>query len=61
MVFPIINRDDCISNDCISRDSSVKVLKFVDDTTVIGLILDSDESAYKQEVEQLACDAVRTI
>ncbi|KAK3552708.1 hypothetical protein QTP86_021130, partial [Hemibagrus guttatus] len=33
---------------------SVKLLKLVDDTTVFGLIQDGDESAYRQEVEQLA-------
>ncbi|KAL0148300.1 hypothetical protein M9458_056362 [Cirrhinus mrigala] len=32
----------------------VKLLKFADDTTVIGLIQDGDESAYRQEVEQLS-------
>ncbi|XP_058047640.1 uncharacterized protein LOC131202551 [Ahaetulla prasina] len=34
------------------------VAKFADDTTVIGLIRDNDESAYRWEVEQLApwCD-----
>ncbi|KAK3506084.1 hypothetical protein QTP70_002927, partial [Hemibagrus guttatus] len=31
-----------------------KLLKFADDTTVIGLIQDGDESAYRQEIEQLA-------
>ncbi len=41
------------TNDCTSKDPSVKLLKFVDDTTVIGLIKDGDESAYRQEVEQL--------
>ncbi|KAK3526509.1 hypothetical protein QTP70_030658, partial [Hemibagrus guttatus] len=30
------------------------LLKFADDTTVIGLVQDGDESAYRQEVEQLA-------
>ncbi|KAK3517002.1 hypothetical protein QTP70_029966 [Hemibagrus guttatus] len=30
------------------------LLKFADDTTVIGLIQDGDESAYRQEIEQLA-------
>ncbi len=35
-------------------DPSVKLLKFADDTIVIGLIKDRDESAYRQEVEQLA-------
>ncbi len=35
-------------NDCTSKDPSVKLLKFVDDTTLIGLIQDDDESAYRQ-------------
>ncbi|KAK3543884.1 hypothetical protein QTP70_030263 [Hemibagrus guttatus] len=42
------------TNDCTSTDLSVKLLKFTDDTTVISLIQDGDESAYRQEVEQLA-------
>ncbi|KAK3508499.1 hypothetical protein QTP70_031355 [Hemibagrus guttatus] len=42
------------TNDCTSTDPSVKLLKFADDTTIIGLIQDGDESAYRQEVEQLA-------
>ncbi|KAK3508265.1 hypothetical protein QTP70_017640, partial [Hemibagrus guttatus] len=43
------------TNDCTSTDPSVKLLKFADDTTVIGLIQDGLlESAYRQEVEQLA-------
>ncbi len=42
------------TNDCITKDPSVKLLKFADDTTLIGLIQDGDESAYRQEVEQLA-------
>ncbi|KAL0147066.1 hypothetical protein M9458_057590, partial [Cirrhinus mrigala] len=42
------------TNDCTSKDPSVKLLKFADNTTVIGLIKDGDESAYRQEVDQLA-------
>ncbi len=42
------------TNDCTSKDPSVKLLKFADDTTLIGLIQDSDKSAYRPEVEQLA-------
>ncbi len=42
------------TNDCTSKDPPVKLLKFADNTTVIGLIQDRDESAYRQEVEQLA-------
>uniref|UniRef100_A0A1A8QQT5 Reverse transcriptase domain-containing protein n=1 Tax=Nothobranchius rachovii TaxID=451742 RepID=A0A1A8QQT5_9TELE len=41
------------TNDCTSNDSAVKILKFADDTTVIGLIRDGDESAYQREVERL--------
>ncbi|KAK3508746.1 hypothetical protein QTP70_004225 [Hemibagrus guttatus] len=40
------------TKDCTSTDPSVKLMKFADDTTVIGLI--HDESAYRQEVEQPA-------
>ncbi|KAI2650648.1 putative RNA-directed DNA polymerase from transposon BS [Labeo rohita] len=42
------------TNDCTSKDPSVKLLKFADDTTVICLIRDGGESAYRQEVEQLS-------
>ncbi len=42
------------TNDCTSKDPSVKLLKFADDTTLIALIQDGDESAYRLEVEQLA-------
>ena len=31
----------------------MKLLKYADDTTVIGLIRDGDESAYRKEVDQL--------
>ncbi len=34
--------------------TSVKLLKFADDSTLIGHIQDSDESAYRQEVKELA-------
>ncbi|GAA6100333.1 uncharacterized protein LOC115550730 [Tachysurus ichikawai] len=42
------------TNDCTTIDPSVKLLKFADDTTLIGLIQDGDESAYSLEVERLA-------
>ncbi len=42
------------TNDCTSKVPSVKLLKFADDTTLIGLIQDGDESAYRQEVKELA-------
>ncbi len=40
-------------NNCTSKYPSVKLLKFVDDTTLISLFQDSDESAYRQEVKEL--------
>ncbi len=42
------------TNDCTSKDPSVKLLKFADDTTVICLIQDGDESTYRQEVKELS-------
>ncbi len=42
------------TNYCTSKDPSVKLLKFADDTTVIGLIEDGDQSAYRQAVKELA-------
>ncbi len=41
------------TNDCTSLDSTDKLLKFADDTTIIGLIHDGDESAYRQHVDQI--------
>ncbi len=41
-------------NDCTSKDPSVKLLKFADDTTLICLIQDGDKSAYRQEVKELS-------
>lgn len=42
------------TNNCTSGDPSVKLLQFAVDTTVIDLMQECDESAYRQEVEQLA-------
>ncbi|KAK0154999.1 putative RNA-directed DNA polymerase from transposon BS [Merluccius polli] len=41
------------TNSCTSSHQSVKLLKFVDDTTLIGLISDGDESAYRWEADHL--------
>lgn len=41
------------TNDCTSGDPSVKTIKYADDTTIIGLISNSDESAYRREVSLL--------
>ncbi|KAL0160132.1 hypothetical protein M9458_043857 [Cirrhinus mrigala] len=42
------------TNDCTSKDPSVKLLKFADNTTLISLSNDGDKSAYRQEVKELA-------
>ncbi len=42
------------TNDCTSTDPSVKLQKFSDDTTLIGLIQDGYKSAYRLEVKELA-------
>ncbi|KAI2644352.1 putative RNA-directed DNA polymerase from transposon BS [Labeo rohita] len=49
------------TNDCTSKDPSVKLLKFADDTTVIGLIRDGDESAYRQESQQSELNTLKTV
>ncbi|KAK3527699.1 hypothetical protein QTP86_034173 [Hemibagrus guttatus] len=41
LLFPLY------TNGCTSGHQSVKLLKFADDTTLIGLISDGDESAYR--------------
>ena len=46
------------TNDCVSHHSSVPLLKSADDTTLVGLVPDSDESEYRHEVSSLVpwCD-----
>ncbi|KAK3533984.1 hypothetical protein QTP70_035007, partial [Hemibagrus guttatus] len=41
------------TNGCTSSHQSVKLLRFADDTTVIGLISDGDKSAYRDEMDRL--------
>uniref|UniRef100_A0A3B3IDP1 Reverse transcriptase domain-containing protein n=1 Tax=Oryzias latipes TaxID=8090 RepID=A0A3B3IDP1_ORYLA len=41
------------TNCCTSSHDSVKLIKFADDTTLIGLISNDDESAYRREVDRL--------
>ncbi|KAK3533182.1 hypothetical protein QTP70_013011 [Hemibagrus guttatus] len=41
------------TNGCTSGHQSVKLLKFADDTTLIGLISDGDGSAYRGEMDRL--------
>ena len=41
------------TNDCVSHNESVKLVKFADDTTVIGLIKNGNEVIYRSEVAWL--------
>ena len=41
-------------HDCMVRHNSNTIIKFVDDTAVVCLITDDDETAYREEVSDLA-------
>ena len=40
--------------DCVATHNSNTIITFADDTTVIGLITDNDETVYREEVRDLA-------
>ena len=42
------------THDCMARHDSNTIIKFADDTTVVGLITDNNETAYREEVRDLA-------
>ncbi|KAI4889410.1 hypothetical protein NFI96_034097 [Prochilodus magdalenae] len=44
--------------DCVASQSNTSIIKFADDTTIIGLITGGDETAYRREVAELVdwCD-----
>ncbi len=42
------------THDCVSSHSSTSIVKFADDTVVLGLISNNDETAYLGEVERLS-------
>ena len=42
------------THDCVPVHGSNTIVKFADDTTVVGLIKNNDESAYREEVQHLA-------
>ncbi|KAK3518582.1 hypothetical protein QTP70_004083 [Hemibagrus guttatus] len=42
-----------LTHDCTAMHSSNHIIKFADDTTVVGLISKNDESAYREEVQRL--------
>ena len=39
---------------CMARHDSNHIIKFSNDTTVVGLITDNDETAYREKVRDLA-------
>ena len=41
------------THDCTARHNSKTIIKFADDTTVVGLITDNDETVYREEVRDL--------
>ena len=41
------------TNDCISHCQSVGLFKFADDTTVVGLITNNDETKYRNQITSL--------
>ncbi len=43
-----------LTHDCTAKFSSNHIIKFADDTTVVGLISNNDETHYREEVTQLA-------
>ncbi|KAK3537789.1 hypothetical protein QTP70_018943, partial [Hemibagrus guttatus] len=42
-----------LTHDCAAMHSSNHIIKFADDMTVVGLISNNDESAYREEVQRL--------
>jgi hypothetical protein len=38
------------THDCMAKHDSNTIIKLADDTTVVGLIADNDETAYREEV-----------
>ncbi|KAK3518194.1 hypothetical protein QTP70_033888, partial [Hemibagrus guttatus] len=42
-----------LTHDCAAMHSSNHIIKFADDTTVVGLISKNDESAFREQVQRL--------
>ena len=41
------------THDCVATHASNSIIKFADDTTVVGLITNNDKMAYREEVRAL--------
>ncbi|KAK1788619.1 hypothetical protein P4O66_002691 [Electrophorus voltai] len=62
LTFSIGAPQDCVLSpllyslctyDCVATSSSTTIVKFADNTVVMGLILDNDERAYLEEIKHL--------
>ena len=51
VLSPLLN--SLFTHDCTVRHDSNTIIKFADDKTVVGLITDNDETAYREEVRDL--------
>jgi hypothetical protein len=41
------------THDCVAMHASNSIIKFADDTTVVGLITNNDETVYREKVRAL--------
>ena len=49
---PLLN--SLVPHDCVAKHDSNTIIKFADDTTVVDLITDNNETAYREEIRDLA-------
>jgi hypothetical protein len=42
------------THSCMAKHDFYTIIKFADDTKVVGLVTDNDETAYREEVRDLA-------
>ena len=52
MLCPL--RYSLFTHNCLAVHNSNTIIKFADDTAVLGLITDDDDTAYREEVRDLA-------
>jgi hypothetical protein len=45
--------DSLFTHDCVAKHASNSIIKFADDTTVVGMITNNDETGYREEVRAL--------
>ena len=48
---PLLN--SLVTHDCVAKHASNSIIKFADDTTIVGLITNDDKTAYCEEVRAL--------